>query len=174
MPHAHAADQAVPGLGVVALVAGHELADEVGLLHDAVTALAIEYPVRFVAQVARHQLDQLRFDERLPALAGEDRRYGFGGIQQRTAGHWYQVVEAQRRELPARLQLQAQVFTVYQRAGDHERFQALAGLADQLFVARQGRGLTLLEQLHVNRRVLCDDRAINRRGFAGRRGPGLG
>ncbi|MNY38969.1 hypothetical protein D3C86_1736290 [compost metagenome] len=65
MAHADTVDEAVPGLGVVALVAGHELTDEVGFLHQAVAAFAVEHPVRFVAQVARHQLDQLRLDFRL-------------------------------------------------------------------------------------------------------------
>ncbi|MCY1433317.1 hypothetical protein D9M71_493430 [compost metagenome] len=151
MTNANAVDEAVPGLGVVTLVARHELANEVGFLHDAVAAFAIEYPVRFVLQVARHQLDQLRLDEVFPALAGENRRDRFGAVQQLPTRQRHQVAQADSRELTAGFKLQAQVFTVYQRAGNHEGLQAVAGFVDELLVTRQGGCLAILEQLHVDR-----------------------
>ncbi|MNC59032.1 hypothetical protein D3C75_1088100 [compost metagenome] len=84
------------------------------------------------------------------------------------------VVEAQRRELPARLELQAQVFAIDQRTGDHERLEVLPGFVDQLFVARQRRRLALFQQLHVQRGIFRDHASVGRGAFGGCAGPGLG
>ncbi|MNP03126.1 hypothetical protein D3C76_950010 [compost metagenome] len=68
--------------------------------------------------------------------------------------------------------MQTQVFTVHQRAGNHEGLQAIAGLVDELLVARQGRCLTILEQLHVDRRVVLNHRCTDRVVGTGGIGPG--
>ncbi|MNY05246.1 hypothetical protein D3C86_1379580 [compost metagenome] len=170
--NADAVDQGVPGLGVIALVARHELTDEIGLLHNAVGAFAVEHPVRFILQVARHQFDQLRLDELLPALTRENRWDRFCAVQQLTARQGHQIAQAHCRKLATRFQLQAQVFAVYQRTGNHERLQAVAGFADQLLVARQVRRLTTLEQLHVRRRIVLNHRTADRVVGAGGLGPG--
>ncbi|MCY1436440.1 hypothetical protein D9M71_525660 [compost metagenome] len=85
-----------------------------------------------------------------------------------------QVVEAQGRELAARLELQAQVLAIDQRTGDHERLEVLSGFADQLFVAWQRRRLALFQQLHVQRGIFRDHTGVGRGALSGGAGPGLG